>query len=84
MLATRRPDQEGLQVNDKKQGGQGVPLADGEEDGEDRGDLMEKKRSRSLSLEGGNPASENLAKSHGLQDNVHPIHADSITSMEEV
>ncbi len=33
-----QPDQEGLQVNDKKQGGQGVSLADGEEDGEDRGE----------------------------------------------
>ncbi len=50
-----QPDQEGLQVNDEEQGGQGVPLADGEEDGEDRGDLMEKKGGCSLSVEGGNP-----------------------------
>ncbi len=79
-----QPDQEGLQVNDKKHGGQGVSLADGEEDGEDRGDLMEKKRGRSLSVEGGNPASEDLAKSHGLKDAVHPVHADPVISMEEI
>ncbi len=48
-------------VNDKEKGGKGLPLADGEEDGEDGGDLMEEKRGRSLSVEGGNPASEHLA-----------------------
>ena len=45
---------------------------------------MEKKGGRSLSVEGGNPASENLAKSHGLQDAVHPVHADLIISIQKV
>ena len=45
-------------LNDKKQGSQGVSLADGEEDGEDRGDLMKKKGGCSLSVEGGNPSSK--------------------------
>ncbi len=45
---------------------------------------MEKKGGRSLSVEGGNPASEDLAKSHGLEDAVHPVHADPIISMEEI
>ena len=31
-----QPDKERLQVNDEQQGSQGVPLADGEEDSEDR------------------------------------------------
>ncbi len=45
---------------------------------------MEEKRGRSLSVEGGNPASEHLAKTNGLQDAVHPVHADSIISMEKI
>jgi hypothetical protein len=71
-------------VNYKEKGGQQVLLADGEEDGVDGGDPMEEERGRSLSVEGGNPASENLAKSHGLQDAVHPVHADLIISIQKV
>ncbi len=45
----------------KEEEGQKVPLADGEEDGEDKRDVMEKKSGRGLSVKGGNPASYTAA-----------------------
>ncbi len=53
-------DQERFQV-DYEEGGQRVPLADGEEDGEDRRYVMEKKRGRGLTMKSGNPASYTAA-----------------------
>ena len=37
-----QPDKEGFQIDDEKQSSQGVPLTDGEEDGQDWRDVGEK------------------------------------------
>ncbi len=57
---------------------------DGEEDGKDKGDPMEENGGRGLPVEGDDPASEDMAETHGLQDPVHPVHADPIISLEEI
>ncbi len=45
-------------MDDKEEGGQGVTLAEGEEDGEDRVDPMGEERGHNLSVKGGDTASE--------------------------
>jgi hypothetical protein len=51
----------GLQVDYKEEDGQKVPQADGEEDGEYKRDVMERKSGRGLPMKGGNPASYTAA-----------------------
>ncbi len=43
-------------------------MTDGEENGEDGGDVMEKKGGLGPPVEGGNTASKEEAKTNGLQD----------------
>ncbi len=70
-------------MDDEEEGGQGVPLVDGEEDGEDRGDPMDGERGRGLSVKGGDPGYEDEAEPLGLQNPVLPVPADPFIGMEE-
>ncbi len=51
----------GLQVDYEEESGQRVTLANGEEDREDKREVLEKKRGRGLFVQGGDPASYTAA-----------------------
>jgi hypothetical protein len=59
-------------------------LADGEEDEEGEGEVVEHEFGRGSSVECLNPASKVASHSHGLEDSIYPLEVNSVIGMEEV
>jgi hypothetical protein len=57
--------------------GQGVPLPDGEEAGDEGGDVVEEESNSCFPMEDGHPCLEDGSKAHGLYDLVYPGMAKS-------
>ena len=66
----RQPPQEGLNVDDKQKGREGVPLADRKQDLQWTRDGVEQEGGGDVSMEGGDSPPEHAAKAHGGQNGV--------------
>ena len=76
--------EEGLQLDDVQDHGQGVPLPDAEEDLQVPGEVVEHEGGEGPFVEGLDPPAESLPEAHGLEDSVHPYKADPVVGVEEV
>ena len=59
-------------------------MADGESDRKRARNGVKQKAGRGVPVKGRHPGSETAAETHGGQNPVHPLHADSVIGMKEV